>query len=224
MSGAASTRRILIVEDHPILAAGVQALLEDNGGYDIVGIAGTVADGVRLALRERPDLAIVDYRLPDGTAVEFIGALGPPPARTAVVVLTAESGDAPLLASVTAGAVGYVLKSEASSHLIEAIDRVLAGESALPAPLLAHALRSDRRQRDEAARLETVRSSLTPRELEILKLLVRGRDNRTISAELTIGYSTVRTHVQNIIEKLGARSRLEAVAKALDLGIVDRHE
>lgn len=215
-------KRILIVEDHPILAAGVQALLEDRGGYEIVGIAGTIADGVRQAVAERPDLAIVDYRLPDGTATEFIGTLGPHPTPPAVIVLTAESGDAPLLAAASAGAMGYVLKSEASSRLIEAVDRVLAGESAMPGLLLASALRSDRRRREADDRLEAIRRSLTTRELEILQLLGRGRDSRAIGAELTIGYSTVRTHVQSIIEKLGARSRLEAVAKALDLGIIDR--
>lgn len=215
---------ILLVEDHPIIAAGLQALLEDHDGFRIVGIAGTVADAVRLARQERPAVAVVDYRLPDGTGDQVITALRADLPDTAVIILTAETGDEPLLEAASAGAAGYVRKSDAPTRLIDAIERVLAGGDAIPAQDLARAVQADRRRRQEEEERDRVRSSLTPREREILELLARGRDNRAIAAELVVGYATVRTHVQSVIEKLGARSRLEAVAKAVDLGVIGRQD
>ena len=214
--------RILIVEDHPIIAAGLEALLEDRPEYDVVGVAGTVAEGRRLAREQRPAIAIVDYRLPDGTGADLASALRDDATGTAVIILTAESGDEPLLDAASAGASGYVRKSEAPAQLVTAIESVLAGVNALPTPELARALQSDRRRRLEQSSVERIRRSLTPRELEVLALLARGRDNRAIATELTIGYVTVRSHVQSILEKLGASSRLGAVAKAVELGIVTR--
>jgi DNA-binding NarL/FixJ family response regulator len=214
--------RILIVEDHPIIAAGLEALLEDRPEYDVVGVAGTVAEGRRLARDERPAVAIVDYRLPDGTGAELASALRADAPGTAVIILTAESGDEPLLDAASAGASGYVRKSEAPARLVAAIESVLAGANALPVPELARALQSDRRRRLEQSSADRIRRSLTPRELEILRLVARGRDNRAIAAELTIGYVTVRSHVQSLLEKLGVTSRLAAVAKAVELGIVTR--
>lgn len=214
--------RILIVEDHPIIAAGLQALLEDHDGYAVTGIAGTVADALRMANEQKPNVAIVDYRLPDGTGAELTSALRKALTDLAVIILTAEAGDVPLLDAAAAGAVGYVRKSDAPARLVGAIDSVLAGGNALPAHELARALQADRQQREAARALDRIRESLTPRELEILRLLARGRDNRAIAAELTIGYATVRSHVQSIIEKLGATSRLGAVARAVELGIIQR--
>jgi DNA-binding NarL/FixJ family response regulator len=212
--------RIVIVEDHPIIAAGLQALLDDHDGYTVAGVASTMAEGLDIARRERPRVAIVDYRLPDGTGAELASALRAACPDTAVIILTAEAGDDALLDSASAGATGYVRKSEAPSRLVRAIDSVLSGGNALPVQELARALQADRLRQQERRELDSVRSSLTPRELEILTLMARGRDNRAIAAELTVGYTTVRSHVQNIIEKLGARSRLEAVARATDLGII----
>ncbi len=214
--------RILLVEDHPIIAAGLQALLEDHDGFRVVAIGSTLAEGLELARREHPAIAVVDYRLPDGTGDELITALRVELPDIRVIILTAETADAPLLGSVSAGAAGYVRKSEAPTRLIDAIDRVLSGGDALPAHDLARAVQADRRRREGEEERERVRSSLTPREREILDLLARGRDNRAIAAELVVGYATVRSHVQRVIEKLGARSRLEAVARAVDLGIIDR--
>ena len=214
--------RILLVEDHPIIAAGLQALLEDHDGFRVVGIGGSLAEGIRLARQERPAVAVVDYRLPDGTGDRIITELQQDLPEMSVIILTAETADEPLLEAASAGAAGYVRKSEAPTRLIDAIERVLAGGDAIPAHDLARALQADRRRRQDEEQRERVRSSLTPREREILDLLARGRDNRAIAAELVVGYATVRTHVQSVIEKLGARSRLEAVARAVDLGIIER--
>lgn len=222
MSADPGAPRILLVEDHPIIAAGLQALLEDHDGFRVVGIAGTVAEGLEVARRERPAVAVVDYRLPDGNGDKLVAALRAELPDTRVIILTAETGDEPLLESASAGAAGYVRKSEAPTHLIDAIERVLSGGDALPAHELARAVQADRRRRHDEEERQRVRSSLTPREREILDLLARGRDNRAIAAELVVGYATVRSHVQSIIEKLGARSRLEAVARAVDLGVIDR--
>ena len=216
------TTRVLVVEDHRVLADGLALLLGRQEDMEVVGMAAGVAEAVRLAAAERPDVVLMDYHLPDGTGAEATRRVLDAVAGAAVLMLTAETDDAVLHACIDAGACGYLLKSQAADQVVDAVRRAAAGETVLPAGMLARALQYAKTQRRRQARSAEVAGLLTAREREVLALLGSGLDNRTISERLGIGYATVRTHVQALIEKLGARSRLEAVARAAEAGLLER--
>jgi DNA-binding NarL/FixJ family response regulator len=189
-------------------------------GLEVVGIAPTACEAVRLATRAEPHVMVVDYHLPDGSGAEVAATVRGLLPHVKVVFLTVDDSDSALIAAVEAGASAYMLKSSSASRLEETIQRTAAGEMLIPASRVAAALvRQDRCQRDLADRgLMSMR--LTPRESEILRLLRVGLNNRAIAAQLGISYWTVRSHVRSLIEKLAAHSKLEAVARAAELGLL----
>ncbi len=210
--------QVLIVEDHPVVAEGLRALLDDYADLAVAGTAASVADTIRALGDACPDVAVVDFHLPDGTgadAAERIRARCP---ATAIVFLTADASDERLLEAIEAGASGYLLKSVSGAAIIEAIRATAAGETLIPAGTIATALAERRKIAREQARRAELLASLTPREREILALMIEGTDNRAVAAQLHISYATVRTHVRSILGKLDARSQLDAVAKAQQLG------
>jgi DNA-binding NarL/FixJ family response regulator len=216
--GVADPVQVLIVEDHPVVAEGLKALLEDYADLGVVGTAASVADTIPALGEACPDVAVVDFHLPDGTgadAAERIRARCP---ATAIVFLTADASDERLLEAIEAGASGYLLKSVSGAAIVEAIRAAAAGETLIPAGTIATALAERRKIARERARREELLASLTPREREILALMIEGTDNRAIAAQLHISYATVRTHVRSILGKLSAHSQLDAVAKAQQLG------
>jgi two-component system, NarL family, response regulator DevR len=206
--------RVLVVEDHPVVAEGLVALLDGQPQLEVLGWAPSVAEADRMA-RSRPvDLAIVDFRLPDGTGADAAMRIREHRPGAAVVFLSADDSDQAMLAAFEAGASGYLIKSAPGPEIVEAVRRAADGEMLIAAPKLA-ALLGWRRETagqddDRARRLE----NLTPREYEILQLMTQGMDNREIAGRLSVAYPTVRSHVRKVLEKLGARSRLEAVVKA----------
>jgi DNA-binding NarL/FixJ family response regulator len=135
-------------------------------------------------------------------------------------VLSADTGDEAMLAAIQAGASGYLVKSEAVSKVVTAVRRAAEGEMLIPAATLAGLLaRQHQRQHQQSERMRLL-GQLTPRELEVLRLMAEGLDNYDIADKLVIGYTTVRGHVQNVLEKLGAHSKLEAVARAGEYGLL----
>lgn len=212
--------RVLLVEDHQVVAEGLKALLDEYPDLAVVGWAPTVA-AVELAVRNcSADVALVDFRLPDGSGADAAAVIRTHCPGTAIVVLSVDDSDDAMTAAVAAGAAGYLLKTAPSDDVVHAIRRAAEGETLIPAQKLVELLtrrRSTSRQEEEE---ERVRASLTPRELEVLGLLANGLDNRAVAAVLQIEYSTVRSHVHRILQKLGARSQLEAVVRATDLHIV----
>ena len=209
--------RVLIVEDHPVVAEGLAALLEDYPEVTITGAALSVAEVIPAVEKATADVAVIDYHLPDGTASDAVERVRSRSPSTAVVLISADAGDEPLLAAIEAGASAYLIKSATGEEIIQAIRAAAAGETVIPAGLITRALalyREGARQRAHQALLE----SLTPREKQVLALMTDGADNRTVAERLHISYATVRTHVRSILAKLGARSRLDAVAKATDWG------
>jgi DNA-binding NarL/FixJ family response regulator len=209
---------VLIVEDHPVVAEGLKALLEDYADLSVVGSAGSVAETVPALSEACPDVAVVDFHLPDGTgadAAERIRARCP---KTAIVFLTADASDERLLEAIEAGANSYLLKSVSGAAIIEAIRATAAGETLIPVGTIASALAERSKIARERARRAELLASLTPREKEILTLMIDGIDNRAVAERLHISYATVRTHVRSILGKLNARSQLDAVAKAQQLG------
>jgi DNA-binding NarL/FixJ family response regulator len=210
--------RVLIVEDHLIVAEGLSSLL---GGYSdllVLAIATSVAEVIPAMGTVCPDVAMIDFHLPDGTGADAAEQVRARCSETAIVFLSADDSDERLLEAIEAGASSYQLKSASGEQIIESIRAAAAGEALIPAGTIATALAERRRIARERSMQQQVLASLTPREKEILALLIEGVDNRTVAERLHISYATVRTHVRSILGKLGARSQLDAVAKATQLG------
>jgi len=214
--------RILIVEDHLVVAEGLAALLAEHPDLDVVGRAASVAATDRLAAAGPVDVAIVDYWLPDGTGVDAVAALRAHWPDAVVVFLSVDDSDELMLAALEAGASGYLVKTASGADVAEAVRRAGEGEILIPARQLATLLTrrrvQARRQTERSRRLD----SLTPRERQILGLMAEGMDNREVARRLGVSYATVRSHVRNLLGKLGARSKLEAVVRAADWGLPDR--
>jgi DNA-binding NarL/FixJ family response regulator len=207
---------VLIVEDHPIVAEGLRALLDGYPDLTVMATATSVSD---IAAGACPDVAVIDFHLPDGTGADAADRIRACCRATAIVFLSADDSDERLLAAIEAGASSYLLKSASGEQIVESIRAAAAGQTLIPAGTIATALAQRRRVARERSRQAQVLSSLTPREREILTLMIDGIDNRAVAELLHISYATVRTHVRSILGKLNARSQLDAVAKATQLGL-----
>lgn len=211
---AAARIRVLIVDDHEMFAQSLRAALAGERDLEVVGIAGTVQDARSKAAATAPDVVLLDYGLPDGdgaTAAQLIKDARP---ETKTVMLTSFTDDAVLIAAIEAGCSGYVLKHKGVQELVDAVRSAHAGEALISPAMLARLL--PKLQRNHRG----VGAELTPREIEVLRLLADGLSNQAISQRLTISLHTVRNHVQNIITKLQVHSKLEAVAAAVREGII----
>jgi len=207
--------RIVVADDHPIVRAGIVGLLETASGIEVVGEAADGAEAVALAEAERPDLVLMDLRMPgvDGaSATASIVAAG---TGTRVLVLTTYETDDHILAAIEAGASGYLLKAAPQAEILAGIRAVAAGETVL-APSIAAKLVS--RLRADAA--SDPLPSLSPREREVLALVAEGRSNPEIARALYLGEATVKTHLLHVFEKLGVNDRTRAVTRAMELGLL----
>ena len=213
--GSAEAIRIVVADDHPIVRAGIVGLLETAPGIEVVGEAADGAEAVALAASERPDLVLMDLRMPgvDGaSATASIVAAG---GGTRVLVLTTYETDDHILAAIEAGASGYLLKAAPQAEILAGIRAVAAGETVL-APSIAAKLVS--RVRADAASVAP--PALSPREREVLVLVAEGRSNPEIAKALYIGEATVKTHLLHAFEKLGVNDRTRAVTRAMELGLL----
>jgi DNA-binding NarL/FixJ family response regulator len=207
--------RIVVADDHPIVRAGIVGLLETAPGIQVVGEAADGAEAVELAASERPDLVLMDLRMPgvDGaSATASIVAAGH---GTRVLVLTTYETDDHILAAIEAGASGYLLKAAPQAEILAGIRAVAAGETVL-APSIAAKLVS--RVRAHAASVAA--PALSPRELQVLTLVADGCSNPEIARTLYIGEATVKTHLLHAFEKLGVNDRTRAVTRAMELGLL----
>ena len=212
---------VLLVEDHRLVAEGLAAMLNATGDIRVVGTAGTSADAVRLSALEQPAVVVMDSHLPDGDGADIAGRIREHQPQVAIVFLSADESEAAMIAAVRAGACAYLPKSRATADVVAAVRRAAEGEMLIPAAQLARLLaRSHEMARDDDERRRLL-DSLTRREKEVLALMAEGLDNRAIAADLGIGFTTVRGHVQNILEKLDAHSKLEALVCAARYALLD---
>lgn len=209
--------RVLIVEDHRVLAQGLELALSLHADIQVVGTAGTAEDAVRQAAELNPDVVLMDFHLPDATGAEAAQRLragGEDSGRPAVVMLSGDTSDDAMLQAIEAGVSAYISKTEFASQVADAVRKAADGDMLVDRStlmrLISHQQRKSKRA-DEASRL---RRSLTQRELDVLRLMAEGLDSHQMAERLHISVTTVRGYVQAVIEKLGAHSRLEAVAKA----------
>jgi DNA-binding NarL/FixJ family response regulator len=214
--------RVLIVDDHPLVAEGLAAVLGKESDIEVVGVARTALEAEEIAKREALHVVMMDFRLPDRSGAEAAVAIRDEQPEVAVVFLTADVSDDAIGRAVQAGAVGFLIKGDAVTEIACAIRRAAAGEMLIPADVLARLLVEQRRNAQSQAELATLVAQFTPRERDVLRLMAEGLDNADIIERLSVELSTVRWHISNILEKLGVHSKLAAVLRASELGLVER--
>ncbi|MFI5952180.1 response regulator [Cryptosporangium sp. NPDC051539] len=215
------TIRVLVVDDQPVVRAGVALLLNAAGGFALVGEAADGAEAVSAAARLRPDVVLMDLRMPRLDGVESTRRIVDAHPSTRVLVLTTFAEDADLYGALGAGAIGYLVKDGPPEEMIDAVRRAARGEPLLAPPVLARVMaRAVDAHTSEAARPRGA-GRLTEREAEVLALVGAGRSNAEIASALHLGVTTVKTHVSAAMEKLALRNRVQAAVVAHRMGLVD---
>jgi DNA-binding NarL/FixJ family response regulator len=211
--------RVLLVDDHQLLTDSLARLLAAEPDIAVVGVGASVADARRLA-RERMDVVLMDYRLPDGTGADATRMIKGRWPSARVVMLTAVQDDETVLDSIQAGADGYLTKDRAVEDVVAAVRAARAGETLLPRSVIIGIAQRVALARDRAPERPAV-EPLTRRELEVLRALADGRSSADIAESMSISRNTLRTHIGKIMTKLHAHSQLEAVTIALRLRIIE---
>ena len=211
--------RILLADDHALFRDGLASLL-DAWGHEVVGLASNGVEAAELAERVRPDLVLMDVRMPGGSGLDATARIKASCPDTAIVMVTVSEDEDDLFAAIKAGAQGYLLKNLEAAQLHSMIDAVGRGEAAISpataARIIEEFVRRERLVDDPPADPDR----LTDRELEVLALVTQGLRNKEIAAELGISENTAKYHLRNILEKLHAQSRTEVAARAVREGLV----
>ena len=220
--------RLAIVDDHELARASLQNMLSDEPDIELVGEAANGREALLLCSRLRPDMVLMDVRMPEMDGLAATREIKQRYPQISVLMLTMHENPDYLFEALKAGAAGYVLKDASQEVVVEAIRRVREGESPLDTALAARLLRrlaaeSERRvfrSGPEDQHSGSLTQALTRRESEVLELMKLGKSNRQIAEELTISVGTAKNHVEHIIAKLGVSDRTQAVVKGLELGIL----
>jgi DNA-binding NarL/FixJ family response regulator len=207
----AAVIRLLIADDHPVVRDGLSGMFSDEPGFEVVGEAANGAEAVRLAGLLRPDVILMDLRMPEMDGVTAIGELARQGIAARVLVLTTYDTDVHVLSAIEAGATGYLLKDAPRAELLRATRAAAQGQSVL-SPAVASRLMGRVRAPDA--------EPLSQRELEVLGLVAAGSTNREAAARLFISEATVKTHLLHIYAKLGVGDRAAAVAEAFHRGLL----
>ena len=209
MSSDANVIRILTVDDHALLRKGIAALVNAEPDMKLVGEASNGQEAVEKFRQHRPDVTLMDLQLPDLNGTEAIVRIQSEFPQARIVVLTTYTGDVQVLRALRAGARGYILKGHVHRELLDTIRAVHAGQKRIP-PDVAEQLAE-----------HAADDQLTQREIEVLRLIAAGNSNKLIADHLSIGEATVKSHVTNILSKLGANDRAHAVTIGLKRGIIE---
>jgi DNA-binding NarL/FixJ family response regulator len=204
--------RVLAADDHPVVRAGITAMLGGEPGLEVVGEARNGVEAVALFDARRPDVVLMDLQMPEMGGVAAIGAIRALDPEARIIALTTYDGDADIHRALSAGACAYLIKDAMVEDLVAAIRSAAAGRRTIPAPV--------------AVRLAefTPRADLTARELEVLRHVARGLGNREIATSIGRSAETVKAHLESIFRKLGARDRAHAVTLALQRGFIHLSE
>jgi two-component system nitrate/nitrite response regulator NarL len=219
-----SPLRILLVDDHLLFRKGLARLLDAQPDFEVVGEAADGLEAVEQARRLRPDVVLMDVAMPSSDGLEALHRIKTHLPQVQVVVLTVSDSEEDLASAIRYGADGYLLKDVQPEVLFQQLRGLGAGEAPLSRSLTAKVLRLLQRQLERASQPATVlplaAAALTPRESQVLALLVDGASNAAIARELGIAHNTVKNHLRSILRKLGVRNRAQAVARALREGLV----
>lgn len=207
--------KVLLVDDHRMFVQPLLRVLADEPDLMVVGTARSVEEACSLARVERPDVVLMDYRLPDGLGTDAARMIRAERPETKIVMLTGFPEDSVLITAIEAGCSGYMTKDGAVQEAISAVRAAAAGEALISPFMLARLLPRLRREQPRAI------DALSTREIEVLRLVAQGMQNAAIADHLVLSVNTVRKHVQSILTKLGAHSKLEALATAVRHGLVE---
>jgi DNA-binding NarL/FixJ family response regulator len=215
------TITVLIADDQTLIRTGLRAIIESEPGMEVVGDASDGAEAIEAVRRLRPDVALMDIRMPrlDGVAATRALLGGSRPATTKILILTTFDLDDYVIQALHAGASGYLLKDATGDQLVEAV-RVIASGQAMLAPSVTRRLLDRMADTPASGNGEGIRALLSTREIDVLLLVARGMSNAEIGSSLHLAETTVKSHVQNILAKLGLRDRLQAAIAAYDSGLV----
>lgn len=212
------TARLVIADDHELIRAGLRCMLTGQRGLEVVGEAANGQEALALCRRLHPNLALIDVRMPELDGLATCRSIKQECPTTSVILVTIHENPEYLLEALKAGAAGYVLKDVSQRELITTVRRVLRGESFLNKELVTRLLGHLDRETPGQAPLPP--EPLSPRELEVLQLLTQGQTNREIAYNLTVSVSTIKIHVEHILDKLRVSDRTQAAVRAIELGLL----
>ena len=232
--GSSSPKRLLIADDHALVREGMRAMLASEQNLEVVGEAENGREAFELCRELRPDLILMDVRMPEMDGLAATREIKGEYPETRILILTTHESPEYLMDAIRAGAAGYVLKDSTKQRLLDAVRRVISGESPVNQELAMQVIQrltdENRRHAEplpepaEKWREETLTEPLTDREIEVLRLLALGKTNRQVAKELLISLSTVKTHVQHLNIKLGVSDRTQAAVRAAELGLLPKEE
>lgn len=203
--------KIMLVDDHEVVRLGLHTLLSMHPGFEIVGEATNADQAISMALQKQPDIILMDIRMPGKSGIDACREIKNFLSSTNLIMLTSYDDEDEVYESILAGASGYMLKEIDSQHLIQTIETVAAGKSALDPSITEKVLKNIRKNAVEKEEL----SQLTSQEKQILSLIAKGRTNREIAETMILSEKTIRNYVSLILEKLNLHNRTEAAAYAL---------
>ena len=212
--------QVLVVDDQYVFTDMLRMVLDLQPDITVVGTALTGDEGLRLALETHPDVALVDYHMPVLSGLDVIKGLKSARELTRVIVLTGDTDEALMADAIAEGAAGYITKHQAAREVVDAVRKAAEGEPVIPPFMIPRILSHFEQQQQQDQQAELLREKLSTREIEILQQLARGSDIKAIGETLVISHHTVRTHIQNILNKMGVHSKLEATTLALKLGLI----
>jgi len=202
--------RLMMVDDHEVLRLGLRTLFSEAGGFQVIGEAGTSSQAISEAERLKPDVILMDVRLPDGSGVEVCRAIRAARPETRILFLTSFADDDAVLATILAGAQGFLLKEVSSEELLKAVRTVATGHSILDPAVTQRVLARVQAQVRESG--EPKSEGLSPQEQRVLALVAEGKTNKEIAASLTLSDKTVEHYLSNVFQKLHVTRRAQAAA------------
>ena len=218
--------RVMVVDDQPVFTEMLRVVLDMQPDIEVVGMAFTGEEGTKTALELQPDVLLVDYHMPGMSGLDVIQELKAAANndgnshQITVLVLTADTDEAIMAEAIAAGAAGYITKQQALNEVVQAVRTASEGEPVVPPFMIPRILSHFHRQQQKEQQAELLREQLSAREIQILEQLSRGYSNEDISEIFVLSPNTVRTHIHNVLKKMGVHSKLQATTLALQLGII----